>query len=196
MFFLREGGFRFLALGRVCCVGYFSGGCCLGRKGGGKGEVVVVVVVVVVWSLSRSIYPFFLSLCLYRPLSRTDQHSTPPPQLSTLPSKISYTTPGIRTAKGNAVTIPRRELFDIRMQLMAEDDDDDENLAFLASLGDDDIRTNVYEGGLKSWECSVDLVGVLVDDGGLWGSGGEGLRVMEVRFFWCWLISRGLSQRH
>ncbi|KAH0558703.1 hypothetical protein GP486_004652 [Trichoglossum hirsutum] len=102
--------------------------------------------------------------------------------LSSIPSRISYTTPATQTAKGNTVRIPRRELFDIRMQLMAEDDDDDndENSAFLASLGDDDIKTNVYEGGLKSWECSVDLVSILADDRELWESGEEGLRVMEL----------------
>ncbi|KAH0545070.1 hypothetical protein FGG08_000841 [Glutinoglossum americanum] len=97
--------------------------------------------------------------------------------LSTLPSKVSYTTLTILTLKGNTIKIPRRELFDIRMQLMAEDDEDS---ALLADLGNDDIRANVYEGGLKSWECSVDLVRVLVDDGGLWGGGEERLKVMEL----------------
>ncbi|KAI9824245.1 MAG: hypothetical protein M1832_002052 [Thelocarpon impressellum] len=34
----------------------------------------------------------------------------------------------------------------------------------LTGLGEDDIQVNVYEGGLKSWECSVDLVKVLLRD--------------------------------
>lgn len=28
----------------------------------------------------------------------------------------------------------------------------------MVGLGEEDIRTSLYEGGLKSWECSVDLV--------------------------------------
>lgn len=28
----------------------------------------------------------------------------------------------------------------------------------IIGLGNEDIRTSLYEGGLKSWECSVDLV--------------------------------------
>lgn len=47
---------------------------------------------------------------------------------------------------------------------MAEDDGSDPNL--LAGLNDDsDIRTNVYEGGFKNWECSIDLVKFLLDRG-------------------------------
>ncbi|KAI9819547.1 MAG: hypothetical protein M1827_006997 [Pycnora praestabilis] len=45
---------------------------------------------------------------------------------------------------------------------MAEDREENDTL--LAGLGDDDIITNVYEGGLKSWECSVDLVKVLLEE--------------------------------
>lgn len=32
-------------------------------------------------------------------------------------------------------------------------------------LDDADIRTNVYEGGYKSWECSIDLAKLLLDRG-------------------------------
>lgn len=60
-----------------------------------------------------------------------------------------YTTP-----HGN--TVYRRALFDIKHQLMAEDDDSQ-----LDILNSEDLRRNVYEGGLKSWECSIDLVDLL-----------------------------------
>jgi len=43
---------------------------------------------------------------------------------------------------------------------MAEDDD-----ATLADLEGSDIRTNVYEGGFKTWECSLDLASLLLDRG-------------------------------
>jgi protein-histidine N-methyltransferase len=45
---------------------------------------------------------------------------------------------------------------------MAEDGDD---ATAAAGLDDSDIRTNVYEGGFKSWECSFDLAKLLLDRG-------------------------------
>lgn len=86
-------------------------------------------------------------------------------QLSTLPSKISYSTVHITTRNGSKIDIPRRELFDIRAQLMAEDSEDDHDL--LSGLGKDDIKTNVYEGGFKTWECSMDLAKLISDDPGI-----------------------------
>jgi len=71
--------------------------------------------------------------------------------LPLLPRNISYsfipTTPAL----------PRRELYDVRMQLMAEDDLSATPTQSVL-IGSEDIRTRVYEGGLKSWECSLDLV--------------------------------------
>lgn len=46
---------------------------------------------------------------------------------------------------------------------MAEDDPANEST--LADLSSTDIRTNVYEGGFKTWECSVDLSSLLLDRG-------------------------------
>jgi len=76
--------------------------------------------------------------------------------LKALPSKISYSTLVVKLDDGTEVSIPRRELWDVRVQLMAEDDDEG-----LGNLGKDDVRTGVYEGGFKSWESSVDVVKVL-----------------------------------
>jgi protein-histidine N-methyltransferase len=81
--------------------------------------------------------------------------------LKLLPSKISYSTLVIKldtepAENGGAqreVRIPRRELWDVRVQLMAEDDEEG-----LGNLGKDDVKTGVYEGGFKSWESSVDVV--------------------------------------
>lgn len=61
----------------------------------------------------------------------------------------------INTFDGN--TLFRRALFDIKHQLMVEDDGNQ-----LDILNSEDLRKNVYEGGLKSWECSIDLVDQLV----------------------------------
>lgn len=63
---------------------------------------------------------------------------------------------------GKKLRLPRRELFDIKMQLMAEDEGASGEKV---NLDDSDIRTNVYEGGYKSWECSFDLAKLLLDRG-------------------------------
>lgn len=46
--------------------------------------------------------------------------------------------------------LPRRELWHVKMQIMQQDED-----TFL--LGDSDVINGSYEGGLKTWECSIDL---------------------------------------
>lgn len=76
--------------------------------------------------------------------------------LKILPANIAYSTLVIRLDDGREIGIPRRELWDVRGQLMAEEDDEG-----LGNLGKDDVRTGVYEGGFKSWESSVDVVKVL-----------------------------------
>ena len=48
----------------------------------------------------------------------------------------------------------RRDLFDARFQLMSQTDDE-----FLDAPSD--LVPGVYEGGLKTWECSLDLVNYL-----------------------------------
>lgn len=59
----------------------------------------------------------------------------------------------------------RRELFDVKHQLMLETDtqsnDDSTELDILLGDTSEDLRKNIYEGGLKSWECSYDLVDLL-----------------------------------
>jgi protein-histidine N-methyltransferase len=46
--------------------------------------------------------------------------------------------------------LPRRELWDVKMQIMQGDKEE-----YL--LGDSDVVKGSYEGGLKTWECSIDL---------------------------------------
>lgn len=94
--------------------------------------------------------------------------------LSSLPSKISYSTLNVTLDNGSKINIPRREWWDVRLQLMVEEHETAE-----VGLGSDDIKTGVYEGGFKSWESSVDLVKVLA---GKRAQGrGEARRVLEVR---------------
>ena len=75
-------------------------------------------------------------------------HHTLASLFPTLPRNISYAFVPLTST----LFLPRRELYDVRMQLMASD-----TLDSLPGLGEEDIRTRVYEGGLKSWECSLDL---------------------------------------
>lgn len=56
-------------------------------------------------------------------------------------------------------SIVRRELYDIRHQIMSESDPtSSEEIVNLDFLDKDDLLRNVYEGGLTTWECSIDLV--------------------------------------
>lgn len=54
----------------------------------------------------------------------------------------------------------RRELYDVKHQLMSED-----NLSatdeILLGTTNEDLKIATYEGGLKAWECMLDLVKVL-----------------------------------
>jgi protein-histidine N-methyltransferase len=55
------------------------------------------------------------------------------------------------------ITVARRDVFDIRAQLMVEDSAEDQNGELIAGLEKGDIKPNFYEGGFKTWECSIDL---------------------------------------
>lgn len=81
-------------------------------------------------------------------------------QLSSLPSRISYST--VELVSGDVkLRIPRRELFDSRLQLMAEDVG--QGSESVIGLDQNDIKTNIYEGGFKTWECSIDLAQLLLN---------------------------------
>ncbi|KFY72338.1 hypothetical protein V499_07526 [Pseudogymnoascus sp. VKM F-103] len=77
--------------------------------------------------------------------------------LTGLPSKIAYSTLPITVDGAPTIALPRRELWDVRVQLMAEDEE--------VGLGSADVKTGIYEGGFKSWESSVDLVRELAGEG-------------------------------
>ncbi|KAF2751386.1 hypothetical protein M011DRAFT_464126 [Sporormia fimetaria CBS 119925] len=87
--------------------------------------------------------------------------------LSTLPDKLSYTLHTTTSPKGHSTRLPRRDLYDIRLQLMAEDDlsSTTPQHPSLAALSSTDLTPNIYEGGYKTWECSLDLVSFLLDRG-------------------------------
>ncbi|KAH2314047.1 hypothetical protein KXV47_002884 [Aspergillus fumigatus] len=86
--------------------------------------------------------------------------------ISTLPSQISYNKLVINAYHGEerTFTLARREVFDIRTQLMAEDSADHENEELISGLEEGDIKPNFYEGGFKTWECAVDLAKLVASE--------------------------------
>ncbi|KAF4961937.1 hypothetical protein FSARC_9928 [Fusarium sarcochroum] len=98
--------------------------------------------------------------------------------LARLPSKIAYSLLEVTLDDGTTLQLPRRELWDVRVQLMAEEED----LAGAQSegLGSHDVKTGVYEGGFKSWESSVDLVKVLAANKAISTLEQKAFRVMEL----------------
>ncbi|KNG87888.1 hypothetical protein ANOM_003859 [Aspergillus nomiae NRRL 13137] len=89
--------------------------------------------------------------------------------LSSLPSQVSFnklniSTPQDDKTSARTLTLARREVFDIRTQLMAEDTADYANEELISGLEKGDITPNIYEGGFKTWECSVDLAKLVANE--------------------------------
>lgn len=105
--------------------------------------------------------------------------------LSRLPSKIAYGMMDVDLDGKGTIRLPRRELWDVRVQLMAEEggeggeggDSEHE-----PGLGQHDVKTGIYEGGFKSWESSVDLVKTLASEGFSDSPGLGPCRLIEVWF--------------
>ncbi|KAJ7090913.1 hypothetical protein B0H15DRAFT_837306 [Mycena belliarum] len=89
--------------------------------------------------------------------------------LDALPPLISYSPlPIPLSSRRETATLARRDLFDARFQLISEGGNDEpttESSAPVSALNfldvPSDIVPGVYEGGLKTWECSLDLVDYL-----------------------------------
>lgn len=101
-------------------------------------------------------------------------------QLSNLPSQLSFNRLAI---SGTSLIVARREIFDIRTQLMAEDSVDHDNAELIAGLEEGDLKPNFYEGGFKTWECSLDLAKLVASQDALVDSLGDSrtdVHVIEV----------------
>ena len=108
-------------------------------------------------------------------------------QLETLPS-TGFSFSPIRISAGHRdappIFLPKRDLFDVRFQLIAasaqtdqEQNQEPEDLKFVEAPSD--LVPGIYEGGLKTWECSVDLATYLHDS--LAPDAVVGKRVLEVK---------------
>ncbi|KAJ8093143.1 hypothetical protein PM082_020628 [Marasmius tenuissimus] len=87
--------------------------------------------------------------------------------LDSLPSQISCSPIQISLSSGKTRATARRDLFDARFQLISEGtgvestdktNTSDERNALTFIDQPSDLVPWVYEGGLKTWECSLDLV--------------------------------------
>lgn len=91
---------------------------------------------------------------------------------------------------GEEVKMARRDLHDARFQVISQDTEgsdlacgSDQELQFLEAPSD--LVPGVYEGGLKTWECSLDLAGYLQETE--IGKNVRGKRVLEVRSTHFWI---------
>ncbi len=100
-------------------------------------------------------------------------------QIDCLPPLISCSPLTIPLSSGEIISIPRRDLFDARFQVINEEDSDNAIGKDAADFLDapSDLVHGVYEGGLKTWECSLDLVDYLA---GNMDCHPAGKRILEV----------------
>lgn len=101
-------------------------------------------------------------------------------QLSILPSQIYYNRLAI---SGTPIVIARREIFDIRTQLMAEDNEGHDNEELISGLEEGDLKPNFYEGGFKTWECALDLAKLVTNEDSTiqFSESSAGTHIIEVR---------------
>jgi protein-histidine N-methyltransferase len=113
-----------------------------------------------------------------RSLVRTiSQIGNLPPAISFSSLSVPLPSTGTASSSGN-VTLLRRDLFDARFQILNEQEDSDfeegaasssktaraPGLAYKSAdaksggEGESDLVKGIYEGGLKTWEASLDLV--------------------------------------
>ncbi|KAI6158035.1 hypothetical protein BKA82DRAFT_996383 [Pisolithus tinctorius] len=105
--------------------------------------------------------------------------------LETMPPKISHSPLTVPLSNGSVLTIPRRDLFDARFQLISQgtgDVEGPESAELMSALqfldNPSDLVPLVYEGGLKTWECSVDLATYL--SGIDYGARSTKTRILEI----------------
>ncbi|KAI0483226.1 hypothetical protein GGR56DRAFT_232333 [Xylariaceae sp. FL0804] len=105
--------------------------------------------------------------------------------LSRLPSKIAYGLLDVDLDGNGSLQLPRRELWDVRVQIMAEEGGEGGGgggggAEAEPGLGNHDVKTGVYEGGFKSWESSIDLVRVLAASEPFASADEAALRIVEL----------------
>lgn len=115
-------------------------------------------------------------------------------QVENLPPLISYSPLNVPLRGDRCLKLMRRDLFDARFQLISESStaETSKDLEFVDAPSD--LVPGVYEGGLKTWECSSDLACYLHDTNAMLANGV--CRSIEVRGFYIdnpYLIGRNTS---
>lgn len=57
-----------------------------------------------------------------------------------------------------AYTMYKRTLADVKFQIARQDDLEADQTPMIEMAGNTDLIKGIYEGGFKTWECSIDLV--------------------------------------
>lgn len=124
-------------------------------------------------------------------------------QIQALPGVISYSPLQIPAVSGfsSGMYLSKRDLYDARFQLISSGSGEDEiahnTTPAVADLDNDlqyvqapsDLVQGKYEGGLKTWECSIDLAACVKSSMDANILTRKRLRTLEVRFFrtyYCW----------
>jgi protein-histidine N-methyltransferase len=118
-------------------------------------------------------------------------------QIGTLPSVISYSPLHVPSVVPHmpVTNLAKRDLFDARFQLISAStstltSNDPQGVVSIGDLASEadlryveapsDLVPGVYEGGLKTWECSIDLAGSVKDRFSFFATHKDDLRVLEV----------------
>jgi protein-histidine N-methyltransferase len=76
----------------------------------------------------------------------------------------------------------KRTLADVKFQMAKQDTLDTEQASMIEMAENTDLIKGIYEGGFKTWECSIDLVEFMhsrLDDSSL-----DNRKVLEVIHSW------------
>lgn len=104
------------------------------------------------------------------PTSLTPQFHSFTSLIKSLPTSLAY------SRLSPPLSLPRRPLFDTKLQAFSQRELPDEDSAVHLGLhSPSDLQKGKYEGGFKTWEGSLDLATYLLENAPIVGSGEDGL---------------------
>lgn len=119
-----------------------------------------------------------------------------------VPVRISFSFTPVKGEDGVEVHLPRRDVFDIQYWLKKSNQQTPTETILMKNS--EDVRANTYEGGLKVWECTYDVLGLLskYTDEQLFGSPhtkilelGCGSGVISSYIFYRYLVYKSRQQQ-
>lgn len=116
---------------------------------------------------------------LFYPFKNTITVSKEPNTVPVLAEPMTFPSP---SPTSQAFTLLKRDLSDAKFQIALSDDLSNTNSVLVKAVVErTDLIAGSYEGGLKTWECAVDLVRYLSGKWDPWQGTMEGMKVLEVR---------------